>query len=201
MVSSFFMRMSSFVAVLFIALAIAPSVTYAGTRIDTNNDLEQRVRDYFWDIPVMIEIARCESQFTQYNKSGDPLHGGTGTMIGIFQISEVIHRKLAATFDWDINTPEGNMAYARYLYEQKGTLPWLDSKPCWNAPRSAARWKAATKALTEKTMVATTDQPADSNNASTTALTSIQVQLIDLLTKISDMQQVQQTPKVASVQQ
>ncbi|MBI2030242.1 hypothetical protein HYT05_01325 [Candidatus Kaiserbacteria bacterium] len=154
--------MPFFVAVIMATTAFLPSAASAAVapaRLSGSNyGMEERVREYFSDIPVMIEIARCESQFLQYGKSGRPLHGGTGTMIGLFQISEILHRDAAENYDWDIDTPEGNMSYARHLYEQSGTAPWLASKHCWNAPASAARWKAATQELAVKQTIATSTE-------------------------------------------
>lgn len=97
---------------------------------------EERVRAYFADVPVMAEIANCESRFRQFDSAGNPLNGGSGGMIGLFQIHGKIHRAFALTLGFDIDTVEGNMGYARYLYQQEGTQPWISSFPCWN--RAAA---------------------------------------------------------------
>jgi hypothetical protein len=182
-----------------VAAILAPTAAFASEapmiRAHSNDGLENLVREYFSDIPVMIEIARCESTYHQYGKGGKPLHGGTGTMIGLFQISEHLHRGIADNLGWDIDTPEGNMAYARYLYEKNGTWPWLDSKPCWNAPKSAARWKAATKELAQKPAVMTDAADAAGPSASTTpaasrdaSIADIQVKLAELIAKIADLQ-------------
>ncbi len=93
---------------------------------------EEAVRTEFADIPVMIDIARCESKFTQFNTTGEPLHGGyQSKMIGVFQIYEDIHAAYAQTLGMDITTLEGNLAYARLLYNREGTQPWMSSFPCW----------------------------------------------------------------------
>jgi hypothetical protein len=110
---------------------IAPILPTMST-IHTNDGLEQAVRTYFADIPVMIDIARCESQFRQYNPDGSVLHGGLGNdMIGLYQLYASIHATDALAMGDDINTPEGNMKYARYLYNDQGTDPWLSSRSCW----------------------------------------------------------------------
>ena len=99
----------------------------------SNDDVEAKVRAYFADIPVMIPIAKCESEFTQFGVSGTPLHGGAGgAMIGVFQIHETVHADFAKAKGMDIDTLDGNLAYARYLYEREGTQPWLSSFPCWS---------------------------------------------------------------------
>lgn len=93
---------------------------------------EDVVRTYFASTPVMIEIARCESKFTQFGAGGGALHGGyQNAMVGVFQIYEDIHAQEAAGLGMDIYALDGNLAYAKYLYERQGTTPWLSSFPCW----------------------------------------------------------------------
>ena len=100
---------------------------------------ESAVRAYFNDAPVMINIAECESKFTQFGKGGTALHGGMGgKMIGIFQIYSDIHADYAAGRGMDIYTTEGNLAYARHLYEREGTKPWLSSFPCWGSKETSS---------------------------------------------------------------
>jgi hypothetical protein len=33
----------------------------------------------------------------------------------------------------DIETLDGNLAYARHLYRTQGTAPWVYSEHCWNS--------------------------------------------------------------------
>lgn len=96
---------------------------------------EAKVRTYFKDIPVMIEIARCESQFRQYTDGGSVLRGGSGGgMIGIFQFFENIHATAATTLGFDLATLDGNLGYAKHVYESEGTAPWNSAKQCWETP-------------------------------------------------------------------
>lgn len=96
-------------------------------------DVESRIRSYFADIPHMIAIARCESDFMHYDLLGNVVAGGTKNgMLGVYQINAKVHQKTAREMGLDITTLDGNLAYARYLYEQNGTDPWLSSMPCWN---------------------------------------------------------------------
>jgi len=99
---------------------------------NTNDGLESRVRAYFSDIPVMAAIAECESQFRQFDIGGQPLDGGAGGMIGLYQINASVHADLAKSLGMDIDTVDGNLAYARKLYTEDGTDPWLDSFSCWH---------------------------------------------------------------------
>ncbi|MCB9810839.1 MAG: hypothetical protein H6779_00940 [Candidatus Nomurabacteria bacterium] len=89
-------------------------------------ETEKKVREYFVDIPDMIEIARCESNFRQYTNSGAVLRGGSGgQMIGVFQFNESIHLNTAKKLGFDINTLEDNLAYAKYVYDKQSTTPWI----------------------------------------------------------------------------
>jgi hypothetical protein len=47
------------------------------------------------------------------------------------QINEHYHSATAAKLGLDLYTIQGNVAYARYLYDKQGTAPWSSSQPCW----------------------------------------------------------------------
>ncbi len=106
-------------------------------QVGSNALVESQVRAAFADVPVMITIAQCESGFRQFGPSGTVLRGGNGTVVGIFQLSEG-HTAKALTLGYDIQTIEGNIAYARSLYERQGTTPWMAAFPCWNAATNFA---------------------------------------------------------------
>lgn len=102
---------------------------------------EQYVRQYFKDTPVMIEIAHCESGFRQLDNLGNPIknHGGSSAT-GVMQIMASIHEEDAKKLGFDINTLEGNVGFAKHLYDRYGTKPWeadKNSKNCWE-PRTIA---------------------------------------------------------------
>ncbi len=99
---------------------------------NTNDGVEAKVRAFFSDTPVMIAIAECESRFREFDNDGKPLSGGSGGMIGIYQINESVHTANAKSLGMDIYTTDGNLAYAKKLYAEEGTDPWLDSFSCWN---------------------------------------------------------------------
>lgn len=100
--------------------------------IESLMSTEQYVRQYFKDIPIMVQIARCESTFRQLDEDGS-IHRGrvNNADVGVMQINEYYHLDTAMDKDLDIYTIEGNTAYARDLYERQGTRPWNSSKPCW----------------------------------------------------------------------
>ena len=97
--------------------------------------VEEYVQEYFADIPVMTAIAKCESQFRHFSKSGNVLQNSSGSSaIGVFQIMSSIHDPVAEKLGLDLNTLQGNVAYARYLYGKQGTKPWEADKAsvaCW----------------------------------------------------------------------
>ncbi len=111
---------------------------------------EQYVRQYFKDIPVMIEIARCESHFRQLDSDGDVHRGLVNPEdVGVMQINEHYHLDRATSENYDIYTISGNTAYARELYEDKGTAPWKSSKACWGKT-DAAKLESSQLAINSK---------------------------------------------------
>lgn len=93
---------------------------------------EEYVKNYFSDIPVMIEIAKCESRFRQHDKNGEVLRGEVNPLDrGVMQVNEYYHGDEAKKLGFDILTIEGNTAYARYIFERQGVRPWKSSSFCW----------------------------------------------------------------------
>lgn len=96
-------------------------------------DTEALVRAYFRDVPIMAQVARCESTFRHTLKDGSVLRGRVNQNdIGVMQINTYYHGEKAEELGLDLYTIEGNLMYARYLYERKGTQPWSASAPCWS---------------------------------------------------------------------
>lgn len=129
---------------LSIALALAtalggPSAQAAAVQaMPQAQSVKEYAQSYFADEPVMIEIARCESRFTQYNKDGSVHRGVVNDKdVGVMQINEFYHGDTAKKLGLDIYTIQGNMAYAKYLYEKQGTAPWSSSEPCWGKTKAA----------------------------------------------------------------
>lgn len=96
-------------------------------------DTEQAVRDYFGDIPIMIQVARCESTFRHTLADGSILKGRVDNAdTGVMQINKRYHEETAIALGLNLDDLTDNMAYARYLYEKQGTQPWSASAPCWS---------------------------------------------------------------------
>jgi len=94
---------------------------------------EAAVRKYFSDIPVMIQVARCESTFRHTLEDGSVLRGKVDNRdTGVMQINTYYHGETAEDLGLDLENLEDNMAYARSLYERQGTQPWSASAPCWS---------------------------------------------------------------------
>jgi hypothetical protein len=95
--------------------------------------VEKYLREHYSDTPILIEIARCESTFAHYDKNGDIVRGRVNSAdVGVMQINEKYHQVSAEKLGYDIHTIEGNVAYAKYLYEKYGVSPWSASSPCWS---------------------------------------------------------------------
>lgn len=113
-----------------------PQPAEPAAEVAVEKTIKELVEDEFGVGHVMVEIARCESQYRQFNE-GEVLRGKVNPKdVGIFQINEGYHLSIATKMDIDIETAEGNIAYARHLFETKGTAPWVWSKPCWGKKSS-----------------------------------------------------------------
>ena len=104
--------------------------------------VQEYIRNYFSDIPVMVEIARCESRFRQHDSQGNVLRGEKNILDrGVMQINEFYHGEDSAKLGYDIMTIEGNTAYARYLFEKFGVRPWTSSSKCWGRTTAYSEYK------------------------------------------------------------
>ena len=103
--------------------------------------VEAKVREYFSDIPIMAEIARCESTYRHRLSDGSVLRGYVDQAdTGVMQINLRYHAQTAERLGLDLENIYDNMAYARYLYEREGTRPWNASAPCWGQHHLAANY-------------------------------------------------------------
>jgi hypothetical protein len=127
-----------------IALALSTALSANASAVETriapvmpvSQTVEGYVREYFADIPEMIAVAECESRFRQFDKDGKVIKNPGSTAIGVMQIMASLHTEPAQKLGLDITTVEGNLGYARYLYEKQGIRPWNASKKCWESKLS-----------------------------------------------------------------
>lgn len=123
-----------------VAVEAKKDLETSATSPSNASDVEQAVRTYFSDIPVMAEVARCESTFRHTLADGTVLRGKVDSRdVGVMQINTGYHQATAAKLGLDLLDFEDNMAYARYLYEKQGTAPWRASAPCWSKTLAFAR--------------------------------------------------------------
>jgi len=99
--------------------------------VDNPITLEEYVRGYFVETPILAEIAKCESRFRQYNVNGVLRGDYDRNDIGVMQINERYHAERSQKNGFDIKTLDGNLGYAKWLYEREGLTPWNSSKACW----------------------------------------------------------------------
>jgi hypothetical protein len=110
------------------AAAVAPQ-----TPPPAAQTVQQYIETQFADTPIMIAVARCESHFRQFDKDGSVHRGVVNNKdVGVMQINEHYHLDTAKKLGIDIYSVEGNVQYAKYLYDQEGTTPWNSSSPCWD---------------------------------------------------------------------
>ena len=77
-------------------------------------DTEAVVREYFSDIPVMVQVARCESTFRHSLADGTVLRGHVDNRdTGVMQINTYYHGQTAANMNLDLEDIQDTMAYAR----------------------------------------------------------------------------------------
>lgn len=139
---------SSHISLVKVAEASAEATETKPKKLDPNEDIESRVRLYFRDTPIMAEIVKCESQFRQFSANGNVIRGKVNSQdVGIAQVNEYYHLKRSKKFGYDIYTVEGNMAYAKLLYEEEGTDPWISSAPCWKKSDVAKAMSSNSKRL------------------------------------------------------
>lgn len=102
--------------------------------------LEQYVREYFKEVPLMAEIARCESRFRHLDERGEVLRGELSLEdVGVMQINEFYHEETAEVLGLNLHTLDGNLAYARWLYSREGFTPWYSSSKCWQRSQELAK--------------------------------------------------------------
>jgi hypothetical protein len=115
-------------------VAPAPMAGISMSRtLKDSKDVEDYLRGEFADTPILVEVARCESTFRQFDKNGMVIRGLVNSDdVGVMQINEKYHADEAKKLGIDIYSIEGNVAMAKRLYAKYGTSPWSSSKPCWN---------------------------------------------------------------------
>jgi hypothetical protein len=122
---------------------VVEKTTSSTEEIFTTNDpkvMEMYLRREYAADPILVDIARCESNFRQFDKDGNIIHGiANKADVGVMQINEKYHALMAAKLGLDLHTVEGNVAYARHLYYEQGSKPWSASEKCWSVGNTVAK--------------------------------------------------------------
>jgi hypothetical protein len=86
----------------------------------------EKIKEKFHDAPVMVYVAKCESE---WNVSADREH--LGVDVGVFQINQVHNQWFIDNNKtrWNI---DDNLEYARLLFDRNGLRDWYMSKDCWS---------------------------------------------------------------------
>ena len=117
------------------AAAVIPvdtSSTTAKVVLQDRKSVEKYLREQYTDTPILVDIARCESTFSQFDKDGNVVRGKANPLdVGVMQINEKYHADMAKQLGYDLHTIEGNVAYAKHLYAEQGAAPWKASSKCW----------------------------------------------------------------------
>jgi hypothetical protein len=75
-------------------------------------------------------VCGCESGHRQYREDGTLLVSDTNDS-GYCQING-IHKPEAASLGMNIETLEGNIKFANFLFDREGYTPWEASRSCWD---------------------------------------------------------------------
>lgn len=81
------------------------------------------------DYKKLSKIAFCESGYRMYDENGSVLKNSKTKDGGLMQINP-IHESTAEKLGLDLETLEGNIRYAIYLYKQNGARDWYSSYKC-----------------------------------------------------------------------
>ena len=101
-------------------------------------NIEKYVREAYADEPILVDIARCESNFHQFDAEGNVVRGVVNKAdVGVMQINEKFHADEAKKLGLNLYTLEGNVAFGKYLYDKYGAEPWKYSSKCWASTLAA----------------------------------------------------------------
>lgn len=100
------------------------TTTQATQDCTTPECVKEEILKVFPDAPIMVDVARCESNL-------NPKADRDGIDGGLFQINQ-IHQRELDKLGLDRYDLQDNLTYARILYDKSGLAPWYMSKSCWS---------------------------------------------------------------------
>lgn len=98
-------------------------ITEPVTLTEDPGDVEAQVRAAFPDAPLMVSVARAESQFIP------TAHNPHSSATGVFQILTGTWSAYHCTGTTTVAAD--NIRCARAIYNDSGTAPWNSSKSSW----------------------------------------------------------------------
>ena len=127
-----------------VAGQIPSTTTYIAPNVETvevnvvpgavSDDLDAIFERYFGENKHIMEaIAYCESTKRQFTNDGVVVRNPKTPDVGIFQVNVEYHGDTAKKMGINLYEIEGNMQYAKYMFDRNGTRDWNASKPCWSA--------------------------------------------------------------------
>lgn len=82
-----------------------------------------------------LKVAWCESNLKHYEKDGSVKRGKIDPRdVGLFQVNERYHLARAKRLGLNLSQLEGNIKYAKILYDENGWQDWEASRYCWEDP-------------------------------------------------------------------
>lgn len=131
---------SLIVCLLSLALASAaqadtPTVTnLPKANLADSSSIKQTIIAFFPNAPIMVQVAKCESELRHRTKSGALLpNQGGGSARGTFQVLMRIHAPEMRKMGLNPDNDRDYMVYVKHLYDTFGLTPWQPSRHCWGA--------------------------------------------------------------------
>lgn len=91
---------------------------------------QDAIREVFGPNSVMEQVAVCESGMRQFDANGEVIVGKVTPDRGLYQIAPKYHLVNASKMGLDLDTLQGNILYAKYLYDRNGIKDWSASRAC-----------------------------------------------------------------------
>lgn len=119
---------------LLIAFGLATSTPVVAPKmpLDSTEAIKAEIVNVFGkDSEIMLKVAECESNTSQFNKDGSVIRGiENNSDYGIFQINTYYWLDISNKLSYNIYTIEGNIKMAKYIYEKQGIRAWKASSHC-----------------------------------------------------------------------
>lgn len=119
-------------------LLVSSPIVASDIQTPQNSILEQPEHTKVELVPQLKRVCSCESLGyatgtpTHYDKKGNVLHGKINDLDrGMCQINLGYHQETAEKMGIDVETEEGNITYANFLFKTQGLKPWKWSEGCW----------------------------------------------------------------------